>query len=127
MAKLPMTPQKHYDYVTDSWQKFMGDNLHFGYFETPDMELSRATDMLIEKMLELCSVTKKSKILDVGCGIGKPAMYIHKKFRADITGISTSERGIQLANAASKEKGYDASVRFVVADGQKHGFPDNSF
>jgi 27-O-demethylrifamycin SV methyltransferase len=62
----------------------------------------------------------------VGCGIGGPAFYIHERFGCPIDGISTSERGIQLATAAAGEKGYD-SVRFKVADGLANGFPDGTF
>jgi 2-polyprenyl-3-methyl-5-hydroxy-6-metoxy-1,4-benzoquinol methylase len=67
---MPINAQDHYDQVTDAWKEFMGDNLHFGCFETEDMELPQATEMLIEKMLELCDIAKKTRILDVGCGIG---------------------------------------------------------
>lgn len=116
----------HYNHVTDAWKEFMGDNFHFGYFETEEMEISRAAEILIEKMLELCSVSEDSRILDVGCGIGAPAFYIHEKLGCAIDGISTSERGIQLATESSREKGYH-DVRFKVADGLSNGFPDGTF
>jgi 27-O-demethylrifamycin SV methyltransferase len=116
----------HYDHVTDAWKEFMGDNLHFGYFESEDIELPRATDMMIEKMLELCDITKDSRILDVGCGIGGPALYIYEKFSCTIDGISTSERGVQLANESSNKKGFH-DVRFKVADSLDNGFSDKTF
>jgi len=123
---MPRTAGSHYDFVTDAWKEFMGDHFHFGYFETEDMELSRATEVMIEKMLELCDVSGDSRILDVGCGIGGPAFYIHEKFNCAIDGISTSERGVELANITSKEKGYH-DVKFKVANGLRNGFPDNTF
>lgn len=105
----------------------MGGNLHFGYFDNPDDELTTATCRLIDKMLEYCSINGKSKILDVGCGIGGPALYIHERYKCHITGISTSRRGVDLANNASRQKGFDSSVNFIVADGQKNGLPDKSY
>jgi len=123
---MPVNAKDHYNRITDAWKVFMGDNLHFGYFETEDMELPQATDMLIEKMLELCDISPQSRILDVGCGIGGPALYIHEKFGCSIDGISTSERGVKLAAATAREKGYD-NVRFKVADGLSNGFPDDTF
>jgi 27-O-demethylrifamycin SV methyltransferase len=116
----------HYDMVTDMWKEFMGDNLHFGYFESEDMELSRATELMIERMLDLCDISENSRILDVGCGIGGPAIYLHEKFKCAIDGISTSERGVEIANQASADKGYD-KVRFKVADGVDNRFPANTF
>jgi 27-O-demethylrifamycin SV methyltransferase len=123
---MPIDAKSHYDNVTDAWTDFMGDNFHFGYFESDDMELPRATEMLIEKMLELTDIGKESRVLDVGCGIGGPAFFIHDRYGCAVDGISTSERGIELASAASEEKGYD-EVRFKVADGVDNGFPDNTF
>ncbi len=123
---MPVNAKDHYNRVTDAWKVFMGDNLHFGYFETEDMELPEATDLLIEKMLEFCDISPESRILDVGCGIGSPALYIHEKFGCAIDGISTSERGVHLAAAAARERGYDR-VRFKVADGLDNGFPDETF
>jgi ubiquinone/menaquinone biosynthesis C-methylase UbiE len=124
---MPMSAKKHYNHVTDAWKEFMGDNFHFGYFETEQAELPVATNALIDKMAGLCRITNKSKILDVGCGIGEPALYIHKKFRCAVTGISTSERGVELASRRSRELGYGGPVSFRVADGMDNGFPDQSF
>lgn len=124
---MPISAKKHYNYVTDAWKEFMGDNFHFGYFETEQTDLPAATNALIDKMAGLCHITGKSRILDVGCGIGEPALYLHKKFRCAVTGISTSERGVQLATVRSRELGYGASVSFMVADGMDNGFPDRSF
>ena len=123
---MPANAKDHYDHVTDSWKEFMGDNLHFGYFETEDMELPRATEKLIEKLLELSDIHGNSRVLDVGCGIGGPALCVYEKFGCSIDGISNGERGGQLAAAAAREKGYD-DVRFKVADGLANGFPDGTF
>ncbi|MEW6553558.1 MAG: methyltransferase domain-containing protein [Actinomycetota bacterium] len=123
---MPANAREHYNHVTDSWKEFMGDNLHFGYFETEDMELARATDLLIEKLLELSDINADSHVLDVGCGIGNPAFYIYDKLGCSIDGISTSERGVQLASTTARERGYDG-VNFRVADGVANGFPDGSF
>jgi len=124
---MPISAKKHYNYVTDAWKEFMGDNFHFGYFETEETELPAATNALIDKMAGLCRITRSSKILDVGCGIGEPALYIHKKFKCAVTGISTSERGVQLAAERSGERGCGGAVSFRVADGMNNGFPDQSF
>ncbi|MBN2026920.1 MAG: methyltransferase domain-containing protein [Actinobacteria bacterium] len=123
---MPINAKTHYDTVTDAWTEFMGENFHFGYFESDDTELALATELLIEKMLEYSDIDGESRVLDVGCGIGGPAFYMYEKYGCSIDGISTSERGVQMASAASREKGYD-SVRFKVADGVSNGFPDRTF
>ncbi|MGQ9703209.1 MAG: SAM-dependent methyltransferase [Actinomycetota bacterium] len=96
----------HYDRVTDAWKEFMGHDLHFGYFESEEMELAEATDRLIDKMLELCDIHEETRMLDVGCGIGGPAFYIHERYGCEIHGISTSRRGIQLAREAALKRAW---------------------
>jgi 27-O-demethylrifamycin SV methyltransferase len=123
---MPMDAKDHYNHVTDAWKEFMGEHLHFGYFETEDVDLSKAVEVMTDRMLGLCDISEKSRILDVGCGIGGPAFYIHEKYKCAIDGISTSQEGIDMANKTSEEKGYD-NVKFKVADGLDNGFPDNSF
>ncbi len=118
---------QHYDQVTDAWQNIMGDNFHFGYFETGDISLAEATYALIDKMTNLLSITEKSKILDVGCGIGGPAVYISQKFNCTICGISTSRKGVEAAYQKSRTSGLSARLEFKVADGTRNGLPDNSF
>ena len=34
---MPVDAGSHYDSVTDAWTEFMGENFHFGYFESDDM------------------------------------------------------------------------------------------
>lgn len=116
----------HYNRITDAWLEFMGDNLHFGYFATPDMELPEAARAMIDRMLALCDLSGKSRVLDVGCGVGTPALYIHEKYGCAVEGISTSERGVRLASEKARQKGIERA-RFTVADGMDNGFPDSSF
>jgi 27-O-demethylrifamycin SV methyltransferase len=119
--------QHHYNAVSDAWQDIMGDNFHFGYFKTPDTPLSEGTNALIDRMISLAAVTRDTTILDVGCGIGASAFYLHEKFNCSVIGITTSERGMETANQLSEKKGYSGSVKFQLADGTDNGFPGNSF
>jgi 27-O-demethylrifamycin SV methyltransferase len=117
----------HYNSITDAWKHIFGDNFHFGYFTSPSIALDEATDALIDKMAALGELSEQSKVLDVGCGIGNPAFYLHRKFGCDVTGISTSEVGIHDAEEGSKKRGYQEKVRFRVANGLENGFADRTF
>ncbi len=116
----------HYDRVTELWKEFMGESFHFGYFENEDLDLDRAAWKMVDRMLELCELGEESRVLDVGCGIGEPAFYLHERFGCTVDGISTSETGVRTADRASRERGFDR-VRFKVADGVDNGFPGESF
>ncbi|PKN39095.1 MAG: hypothetical protein CVU62_02535 [Deltaproteobacteria bacterium HGW-Deltaproteobacteria-2] len=118
---------RHYDSITEGWKYIFGDNFHFGYFKTPEDDLNRATDNLIDELSSFCKLGPETKILDAGCGIGAPAIYLHDKFGSDITGISISKKGVDLANSRIMGSRYKDKVRFMVADMTATGFADKSF
>ncbi len=119
--------QSHYDQVTDAWRIIFGDNFHWGYFESEDTDFKQASDALIDKLAELALFTNKSDVLDVGCGVGGPAFYLHKKFGCQVTGISTSKKGIKIAANSCKVNHCEEKVRFKFANALDNGFPDNAF
>jgi 27-O-demethylrifamycin SV methyltransferase len=118
---------RHYDSITEGWRYILGENFHFGYFKTPDDDLNIATDNLIDELASLGKLGPETKILDAGCGIGNPAIYLHDKFGSDITGISISKKGVDLANRRIQGDKYKGKIRFMVSDMTSTGFPDKSF
>jgi len=123
---VPLDSKTHYDQVTDAWKEFMGDNFHFGYFARSDMDIAAAAEAMVERMAELCEIGADTRVLDVGCGIGAPALRLHERYGCCVEGISTSQRGVRLAEERAREMGFDR-VRFRVADGMDNGYPDRSF
>lgn len=117
----------HYDSVTDAWTYILGDNLHYGYFDPPELDLKDATDKLIDSLASLSSIDGNTSILDIGCGIGHPAFYLHRRFGCRVTGITISPRGVEIAQERSEKNGTSGSVQFRVADAMENGFPDNTF
>lgn len=117
----------HYDSITEGWRYIFGDNFHFGYFKTPEDDLDSATDNLIDELAALSNLGLDTKILDAGCGIGNPAIYLYDKFGSDITGISTSRKGIDIASSRIQKDKYKGKIRFIVADMTATGFHDRSF
>jgi 27-O-demethylrifamycin SV methyltransferase len=118
---------RHYDSITEGWRYIFGDNFHFGYFKTPEDDLNIATNNLIDELASLGNFGPQTKILDAGCGIGAPAICLHDKFGSDITGISISKKGIDLANRRIEGGGYKDKIRFIISDMTATGFPDKSF
>jgi 27-O-demethylrifamycin SV methyltransferase len=91
------------------------------------MDLKSATNCLIDVLAEMNTIDKKSIILDVGCGTGRPAFYLHEKYHCRITGISTSKRGVAVANEIAKEKKCNPMVQFELRDALDNRFKPDSF
>lgn len=116
-----------YDRVTQAWQLLLGDDLHFGCFQSPDMDLRLATTALTRKMAEWAQIRSGTQVLDVGCGIGGPALFIAGELGCEVTGISTSPVGVETAAACAKTQKLSQRARFLVRDGMANGFPAECF
>jgi len=72
-------------------------------------------------------INKHSYILDVGCGIGEPAFHLFEKYHCCITGITPSERGVEIARQLSEDKNYSEKVQFILADGLNNGLDNDQY
>jgi cyclopropane fatty-acyl-phospholipid synthase-like methyltransferase len=116
-----------YDRVTQAWQLLLGDDLHFGYFENPQVPLATATVRLTREMADWTQLRSGSKVLDIGCGIGGPALFLAEQVGCQVTGISTSSVGVQLAGSRADAQRLSHRAQFFERDGMANGFPDETF
>jgi 27-O-demethylrifamycin SV methyltransferase len=119
-------PAAHYDRVTDAWGLLMGDELHYGVFATGEEPLEVATGALTGLMIEGARLDKGLRVLDVGCGSGAPACRLVEEYGVEVLGITTSEVGVEAANARAKERALPGAS-FEQRDGTGNGLPDQSF
>src|SRR5262245_16780530 len=120
---------KFYDNVTDPYVEAWDGNLHMGYWESDDANCSiaEATERLTDEVLGKLRVNPGQRVLDVGCGIGKPALRLAREREVDIVGVSISEQQIEVANASVRTVPLPSEVSFRVADAMDLPFPDSSF
>lgn len=78
-------------------------------------------------MAKLCNVTSKDIILDTGCGVGGSSIWLYKKFKPKVYGISISETQIKKARKYAKERHIENIIDFSVQDYSKTKFPDKMF
>lgn len=127
-------PAEHYDRVTRAWALLMGDDLHYGVFDSPTDPLAEASDRLTSLMIEVGGLTEPGpdsstgaplRVLDVGCGTGGPASRLVRDHGVDLLGITPSAVGIEAATARFAAAGLPGS--FEQRDGTDNGLPDASF
>jgi 27-O-demethylrifamycin SV methyltransferase len=119
-------PAAHYDRVHDAWLLIMGEEFHYGFFDTPDTPLSDATDALTKQMLGRGRIARDDRVLDVGCGTGHQACKLAEECGCSVLGITTSGSGVAAASALAASRGLD-HVRFEQRDGTDNGLEDASF
>lgn len=120
-------PAAHYDRVTNAWRLLLGEELHYGVFESGDEALPVATAALTKRMLGGAKLEAGLQVLDVGCGNGSQACQLGAEQKVSVVGITTSQVGIDLGRERSAAAGLADSVTFELRDGTDNGFPDGSF
>jgi cyclopropane fatty-acyl-phospholipid synthase-like methyltransferase len=126
MNEITYDPASHYDRVTEAWSLLLGDELHYGVFGTGAEPLPEATAALTQLMVEAVHLEPDVDVLDVGCGTGAPACHLAKE-GARVTGITTSDIGVEAARARAATEGVEDRVRFENRDGTDNRFSDSSF
>lgn len=120
-------PTEHYDTVVNAWADLLGQNLHYGYFESENSDLAEATEALTNQMLSVANLHPGLMTLDVGCGTGRAAWRIAQEFDAHVVGISPSKECVERANALAKSITSHGSASFAIGDGTDIAFEDGCF
>jgi len=106
-----------YNLVTDFYQMGWGQSFHFAprfKNETFTESIKRAEYFLALQM----GISEKSKVLDVGCGVGGPLRNISQFSGADITGVTINDYQVKVGNKYNKQKGLDSKCRLLQGDFQ---------
>mmetsp|Transcript_6239 Transcript_6239/g.8434 ORF Transcript_6239/g.8434 Transcript_6239/m.8434 type:complete len:402 (-) Transcript_6239:364-1569(-) len=117
-----------YDLVTDFYEWGWGQSFHFAprlRGETFNESIKR-----IEYYLALrANITDKSKVIDVGCGVGGPMRNIQQFTGADITGVTINDYQVRVGNQYCAQKGIADKCRVVQGDFQylPKKFPEGQF
>jgi len=101
--------------TSTAWQTIWGPHIHHGYFENHGETPLEAQEKLIEKLLALLQISAHDEILDVGCGVGGSSLYLAKKFGAVVTGITLSQKQVDMATLEAKKE-HVTGVTFKVED-----------
>ena len=106
-----------------------GPNLHYGYWEDADDDspIEVATARLTEVMIAALDPAPGTRVLDIGCGIGNPALHLAEARDVHVTGITISRLQVEQATARAAAAGRSGTVAFRYADAMEMPFPDRSF
>ncbi|WP_162959312.1 SAM-dependent methyltransferase [Micromonospora tulbaghiae] len=125
----PAEVSDFYDVYNSLLRKYWDDNFHFGYWqdEADDSSIAVATDRFTDIMISKLPVGPGARVLDVGCGIGKPALRLAQQTGATVVGISINQQQIDEGNARAVAEGLADRVSFQQANALELPFEDGSF
>lgn len=125
---------RHYDFITRFYEIIGSRGLHFGYWPEGDAggSLGEAQQRFTERMIALLGSRNGQRVLDLGCGLGEPAMRLARSTGCDVVGITISPR--QAAEAeqwarlqGTSGQGTGGRTTFLCANALALPFPDQSF
>lgn len=114
----------YYRMVTDIYLSGWGASHHFSLFKD-GQTLAEATIDTERGLADRGGFREGMKVLDVGCGVGGPALNITAHSGAHVTGLDLVPERVRIARERAEQQGIDA--RFVVGDALDMPFDDASF
>ena len=129
IATQPELVSDLYDVFTHMFLRCWGENFHYGYWlsDEDDSSVDVATDRLTDLLIERLELRPGQRMLDVGCGIGTPALRLAGTVEADITGVTINLGQAREAIARAAAAGLSHRVKFDHADAMALPYPDASF
>jgi len=108
----------HYDIGNDLYRLFLDEDLQYScaYFTNPANSLEQAQADKKAHIAAKLSLQPGQKVLDIGCGWGGMALYLHKVADVDVLGITLSEEQLKVARRRAEEAGVSDRVRFELID-----------
>jgi len=115
------------DHYNRWWKLRESRSLHYGIWDEGVKSFAESLENTNRVMMDICGISAGDKILDAGCGVGGTAFYLNKVKNAEVTGISLSEKQIQLASEYAVKNNLSPKVSFEVMDFTRTTFPDETF
>jgi ubiquinone/menaquinone biosynthesis C-methylase UbiE len=116
----------YYDRVTDFYREQWGESFHLAIFsghETRE-EATRATERMIAREGRF---GPGMRVLDVGCGVGGPALTIAEGTGAHVTGVNIVPRQVEIARDRAAFHGLTDRTTFQLADAMHLPFAGGTF
>ena len=108
----------HYDLDDRLYDLFLDPYRQYScaYFDTPDIGLDAAQEAKLAHIAAKLDLRPGQKVLDIGCGWGGMARYLHQVSGAEVLGVTLSEEQLAYARTKAAEMGIADKVTFELID-----------
>jgi cyclopropane-fatty-acyl-phospholipid synthase len=108
----------HYDIGNDLYALFLDDDLQYScaYFTDPNNSLEQAQ---LDKKTHIAAkldLKPGQRVLDIGCGWGGMALFLHKVAGVDVLGVTLSQEQLKVARERAAAAGVSDHVKFELID-----------
>ncbi|MCE2790904.1 MAG: SAM-dependent methyltransferase [Planctomycetota bacterium] len=114
--------RNHYDVSTLFYRLLWGPHIHHGYWEGQESS-ARAQVQLTERLARLAEVQPRSRVIDIGCGMGGSSVWLARNLQCEVTGVTLSAVQKKWATSAAWLRGVRPRPKFLRADAEQIEFP----
>jgi cyclopropane-fatty-acyl-phospholipid synthase len=108
----------HYDLKDELYELFLDDDKQYScaYFTDAANGLDQAQADKKAHIAAKLALEPGQRVLDIGCGWGGMALYLHKVAGVDVLGVTLSERQLKVARERAERAGVSDHVQFELID-----------
>ncbi|WP_230482733.1 SAM-dependent methyltransferase [Sphingomonas sp. Leaf21] len=108
----------HYDLSGTLYELFLDTDKQYScaYFTDPANDLERAQRDKKAHIAAKLAIEPGMRVLDIGCGWGGMALYLHQMCGAEVLGVTLSEEQLKVARARAEALGVADKVKFELID-----------
>ena len=108
----------HYDLSDRLYDLFLDADRQYScaYFTDPGNSLEQAQADKKAHIAAKLAIEPGMTVLDIGCGWGGMALYLHEKTGAEVLGVTLSEEQLKVARERAEAAGVADKVRFELID-----------
>lgn len=123
------SPAEMFDKFFAMQDEFNDGQCHQGYWydDEDQIPMIEASQRLTRKAADSLRLRKGERVLDVGCGLGAPAIQLASEYGVQVTGVNFSVGQVAEARARAQAAGLADHVTFRSVNFSSLDFPDGSF
>ena len=108
----------HYDIGNALYELFLDEDWQYScaYYTDPANSLEQAQAEKKAHIAAKLFLKPGQRVLDIGCGWGGMALYLHRQAGVDVLGVTLSEEQLKVARKRAEEAGVADHVRFELID-----------
>ena len=120
-AKSKRNVAHHYDLGDQLYDLFLDADRQYScaYFTDPANSLDQAQTDKKAHIAAKLALKPAQRVLDIGCGWGGMALYLHRVADVDVLGVTLSEEQLRTARRRAEEAGVSHRVKFELIDYRK--------
>ena len=108
----------HYDLKDELYELFLDEDKQYScaYFTDAANSLEQAQADKKAHIAAKLALEPGQRVLDIGCGWGGMALYLHQVADVDVLGVTLSERQLKIARERAAAAGVSDRVKFELID-----------